>query len=248
MDKLKKVEAPPSHFDAVDELNEKDTSEAFKRADEKFEKEHDKEITLEKSSITVPSQNWALVSFVGETCSQKTTQMGMKLWGCFGEIEDAKEHLKRLGRLEENRWFDIYIMEMYNWCSIPPDPSCIEDQEYHDDKLNEIISEHKKQKYRAKEVFDTRKDKLKSNPDVNQYNRNKDVLKSLRNDAETSTEDNNKENLKEAMNEAMEKEFGERQKQLPCMSVKEETQLPGSSDEPSTASEILDILDSDVTK
>lgn len=246
MENLKKQDLPPSHFDAVDELSEQEIQEAHRIADEKFEKEHDKDITLEKSVITVPGQKWALISFVGESCSQKTEKLGMKLWGCFDEIDDAKEHLKKLGRLEENRWFDIYILEMYNWVRIPPDPECIEDQEYHDEKLNEIISEHKKQKYRAKEIFDTRKEKLKNNPDVNQYNRNKNVLKELKNEAEEELETTTTN--KEAVRQAMKEEFGEEPKQLPFFNVEQETDLPIKSDETTTASQLLKTLETDTSK
>lgn len=170
---------PPSHFDANDSLGESELKDAYSRADFKFKQEHSKELELEKGSIRVPNQEWVLVSFVGKTCSQKTEQFGMKIHGAFADPDSAKEHLKRLGKMEENKYYDIYILEMYSWAIIPPDPTCVEDQEYHDEKLNEIVSEHKKEKYRSKEVFDTRKEKLKQNPDINQFNRNKDVLKNI---------------------------------------------------------------------
>jgi|688.fasta_scaffold01457_21 hypothetical protein len=176
---MKRQNVPPSHFDAVDALSDVELKDAHKKADDKFESEHDKELELEKSTITVPNQEWVLVSFVGKSCAQKTDIFGMKIHGAFPCQKTAKEHLKRLGKLEENKYYDIYILEMYSWAVVPPDPNCIEDQEYHDDKLNELISEHKKEKYRSKEVFDTRKEKLKQNPDINQYNRNKEVLSSL---------------------------------------------------------------------
>lgn len=240
---MKRPEAPPSHFDVNDELSEEDLREAHKKADEKFEFEHDKEITLQKSSITVPGQNWALVSFAGEKCSQKTEQMGMKLWGCFNNPDDAKEHLRKLGKLEENKWFDIYILEMYNWVAIPPDPNCIDDQEYHDNKLNTIISEHKKEQYRAKEVFDTRKEKLVNNPDINQFNKNKNVLNDLRNDAEKQKQKKKEIDYKEELNKAMKLEFGEEQKQLPKFEIINETNLPSQSKEVSVPSEILKSLD-----
>jgi hypothetical protein len=176
---LKRPAAPPSHFDVNDELNSVDTEQAISKADSLFNKEHDAVLELEPSSVTVPGQEWVLVSFVGKSCSQKTDQFGMKIWGAFPDPESARDHLKLIGKLEENKWYDIYILQMYNWAVIPPDPHCVEDQEYHDEKLNELLSEHKKEKYRSKELFDTRKDKLKSNPDINQYNRNKEVLNEL---------------------------------------------------------------------
>ena len=172
----------------------------------------------------------------------------MKLWGCFNDIEDAKEHLKMLGKLEENRWFDIYILEMYNWVRIPPDPECIEEQEYHDEKLNEIISGHKKEKMRVKEVFDTRKDKLVNNPDVNQYNRNKNILKELKNEAESEIKTEKPKVNKDAINEAMKIAFGEEQKPLPVFDFSDQTPVPGQKEEISVATEVLETLETDVEK
>jgi hypothetical protein len=214
---LKKPEAPPSHFDACDDLPEEDVQKAYEKADEKFKNEHNPELDLEKSTVKVRDQEWVLVSFIGPNCRQKTEELGMKVWGAFGDIEKAREHLVRIGKLQENKMYDIFMLEMYAWAVIPPDPLCIEDQEFHDNKLNELISSHKKEKYRAQEVFDTRKNKLADNPDVNQYKKNKALLSQLNEDAEEHLEDDEVIQNKEAM----EKVFGKPEK-LPDFTVEPE--------------------------
>lgn len=173
---------PPTHFDIREDLSQEEISQAMKIAEEKFEKEHDHEVSLEKSTVTVPGQEWVLVSFAGEHLNQKTRDgtLAMKIWGSFNTIQDAKEHLSQIGKLEENKNFDIYILEMYAWAVVPPKMEFIKDQIFHDEKLDSIISEHVKQKYKLSEVFDMRKEKLKGNPDMNQHARNQKIFEELK--------------------------------------------------------------------
>ncbi len=196
---LKKPIQPDGHFDPTDSLTEKETAECYAKVEETLNATNDKELNLEKSSEKVPGQDWVLVSFVGSTCGQKTEKLGMKIWGCFDCIKAANSHAKKLSKICENKIFDIFILEMYTWARIPPDPSCIEDQNYHEEQLHEIITDHKRQVMRAKEVFDTRKNKLSSNEDVNQFKKNKQELASLLEEEENTIQ--NEEAHKEIFGE-----------------------------------------------
>jgi hypothetical protein len=182
---LKRTEAPPNTFDPIDELPEEDIKKAYEKADAEIDKTNDKVLNLLKSDIQVPGQEWVLVSFVGHNCNQKTEQLGMKVWGTFDNPENAHKHAKVINQSEENKIFDIFVLEMYTWAVIPPDPTCMKDQNYHEEQLHNLITEHKKQQHRAKEVFNIRKDKLKNNPDMNQFNKNKKIFKELMGETET---------------------------------------------------------------
>lgn len=174
LDQIQKPEQPPGHFDPSDELSNDDIAECIKKTDEYIEKENFKELNLEKSSeYSIPGQEWVLVSFVGEDSTQKTKELGMKVWGAFGTIEEAKEHADKINKDQDQRIFDVYILEMYCWAMIPPKQEYIDDQVYHEDKLQEIITERKRQQHLAKEVFEKRKQRLVSNPDKNEYEANK---------------------------------------------------------------------------
>lgn len=155
--------------DPIDNLTEDEDRECAIRAIEKVKKEHDKDLTLLKSSIQIPKQNYALVTFVGPTLNQKTHDRtnGMKIWGAFNTLEQAQNHAQYINSTVENKEFDIYVVEMYEFLLVPPDPSKIDDTEYSDKKLNEIIKKYKAQQYKQKEVFDLRKHKLMNNPDIN---------------------------------------------------------------------------------
>jgi hypothetical protein len=181
-DGLVRPDQPKGTFDPMDELDQETIKKCYEKAEDELTKDNDMKLNLEKSDITVPGQNWILVSFVGKNCTQKTDRLGMKIWGCFDTPEKAKAHAMDLNHTVANKIFDIYILEMYTWAIIPPDPECIDDQNYHEEKLHDLITEHKRQSLRAKQVFDTRKSKLQDNPDVNEYKTKKSILEGLKPD------------------------------------------------------------------
>lgn len=174
---LKKPEMPSNHFDPTDELSETEIAMCHDKVEQALAIDNNKELNLEKSDITIADQEWCLVSFIGKTCAQKSNELGMKLWGSFPDIATAKKHADKLSKV--NPLFDIYILEMYCWARIPPDPECIDDQNYHEEKLHDLITDHKRQQMRAKEVFDLRKEKLMKNEDINRFNNNKQKLAEL---------------------------------------------------------------------
>jgi len=177
--KLSKPEQPDDHFDPTDSLDKETIDGLLEKVNTSIRDDNDMELNLAKSETRVPGQNWVLVSFVGECLSQKTSDLGMKVWGTFDDIADAKKHADKIGKDQDNAIFDVYILEMYTWAIIPPKKEFMEDQNYHEEKLHTIITERKRQQMLAKEVFETRKDKLKANTDVNEYNRNKKELNDL---------------------------------------------------------------------
>ena len=118
-----------------------------------------RELNLRTDDIKVPCQNFAVVSFVSpEKSNQKNDQIGMKIRGCFETREEAKKHVDRV--YKEDNTFDLFVCDMYSWCLCPPDPEKIDDQEYHDETLNKIISGYKKNQLLAKEFFAERKREL----------------------------------------------------------------------------------------
>lgn len=115
---------------------------------------------LEEDFITVPGQRFALVSFVSPTSRQKTEQSGMKIRGVFATREEAAAHVKRLQKIDAS--FDIFMMEMYKWVCVPPDITKIEDVEYQETYLQELISGYKKSQEDAKLHFQERKQQAMS--------------------------------------------------------------------------------------
>ena len=112
-------------------------------------------MSLEQDYTTVPGQLYACLSVVGPEAPQKNDKFGIKIRGAFASREEAASHAKRLQR--EDPTFDIYVVDMYKWLLIPPDPLKIEDVHYQNEKLEEIMSGYKQNQAEAARMFNERK-------------------------------------------------------------------------------------------
>jgi hypothetical protein len=112
-------------------------------------------MSLEQDYTTVPGQLYACLSVVGPECPQKNDKFGIKIRGAFSTREEAANHAKRLQR--EDATFDIYVVDMYKWLLIPPDPASIEDVHYTNEKLEELMSGYKENQAMAAKMFQERK-------------------------------------------------------------------------------------------
>jgi len=108
-------------------------------------------------------QNYALISIVSPTGTQKADQLCLKIKGVFNKLDEAKKHAEMLQSMDST--FDVYVVEMYSWLLIPPNPELIE-QVHVDNKLNEIIGGHRENQLKSKMHFDERKRELIGNIDM----------------------------------------------------------------------------------
>jgi len=111
--------------------------------------------TLEQDYTTVPGQLYACLSVVGPEAPQKNDKFGIKIRGAFNSRDEAASHAKRLQK--EDATFDIYVVDMYKWLLIPPDPAKIEDVHYTNEKLEELMSGYKENQAQAAQMFAERK-------------------------------------------------------------------------------------------
>jgi len=112
-------------------------------------------MSLEQDYTTVPGQLYACLSVVGPEAPQKNDKFGIKIRGAFANRDEAASHAKRLQR--EDPTFDIYVVDMYKWLLIPPDPAKIEDVHYTNEKLEEIMLGYKENQAQAARLFHERK-------------------------------------------------------------------------------------------
>jgi len=112
-------------------------------------------MSLEQDYTTVPGQLYACLSVVGPEAPQKNDKFGIKIRGAFASRDEAAAHAKRLQK--EDSTFDIYVVDMYKWLLIPPDPLKIEDVHYQNEKLEEIMSGYKQNQSEAARMFNERK-------------------------------------------------------------------------------------------
>ena len=111
--------------------------------------------TLEQDYTTVPGQLYACLSVVGPEAPQKNDKFGIKIRGAFNSRDEAAAHAKRLQK--EDATFDIYVVDMYKWLLIPPDPSKIEDSHYANEKLEELMTGYRENQAQAAAMFAERK-------------------------------------------------------------------------------------------
>lgn len=119
-------------------------------------------MSLEQDYTTVPGQVFACLSVVGPEAPQKNDKFGIKIRGAFSTRDEAANHAKRLQK--EDPTFDIYVVDMYKWLLIPPDPMKIEDVHYTNEKLEEIMTGYKENQAQAARMFQERKAAMTAGP------------------------------------------------------------------------------------
>ena len=118
-------------------------------------------MSLETDYTTVPGQVFACLSVIGPEAPQKNDKFGIKIRGAFATRDEAANHAKRLQK--EDPTFDIYVVDMYKWLLIPPDPTKIEDVHYTNEKLEEIMVGYKENQAQAARMFNDRKEAMGKN-------------------------------------------------------------------------------------
>tara|TARA_B100000427_G_scaffold85014_1_gene69617 strand:- start:4612 stop:5337 length:726 start_codon:yes stop_codon:yes gene_type:complete len=117
--------------------------------------------TLEQDYTTVPGQLYACLSVIGPEAPQKNDKFGIKIRGAFNSRDEAASHAKRLQK--EDATFDIYVVDMYKWLLIPPDPAKIEDAHYSNEKLEELMTGYRENQAQAAKMFAERKRDMMEN-------------------------------------------------------------------------------------
>lgn len=115
---------------------------------------------LDEDIFTPNGQRFCLVSFIGPELRQKNEKFGMKVRGCFTTKEEAAAHVKKLQATDGS--VDIFMLEVGKWCLIPPQASDVEDVEYQEQYLNDLMKDYKDSQMKAKEYFQQRTEAVKT--------------------------------------------------------------------------------------
>jgi hypothetical protein len=107
---------------------------------------------LEKDTVIVPGQQYAIISIISPSSRQQHDKLAVKIRGAFSTMDDAKKHAERLQKQDST--FDIFVVDMYSWLPLPPDKGEIGEQHYADNKLEELIQGHVEELDRSKEEFE----------------------------------------------------------------------------------------------
>lgn len=82
----------------------------------------------------------------------RTTVRGVKIRGVYDTIVEAKARSSRLQKRDPN--FNVYVGQVGFWLPWDPESHKIEDEEYANQQLNELMSEYKKNREYKDELFE----------------------------------------------------------------------------------------------
>jgi hypothetical protein len=90
--------------------------------------------------------------------NNKTNIRGMKVRGVFETIEEAQERARKLRETDE--YFHIFVGQVGHWIPVDPDPDLLENQEYMEKELNDLVRKNQENQVLAKKYFEERKQQL----------------------------------------------------------------------------------------
>ena len=101
-------------------------------------KSTDKKIDYLDEDPPIDSQKWICVSFLSPEAIKNCKLRGFKFRGAFGTRQEAEAHAKEIQeKLDPD--FHIYVGEGFKWLPWDQDPETVENQEYHEKELNELM-------------------------------------------------------------------------------------------------------------
>lgn len=103
----------------------------------------------------IHGQTWVCLSFLSPEGIKNCNLRGLKIRGVYGTRDEAEARAKYLSKMDPD--FDIFVGEMGKWLPWNPDPNDVENQEYQEEKLNEIMKEHKNSLVKARQLEEARK-------------------------------------------------------------------------------------------
>lgn len=121
-------------------------------------KEDVKEIDYLFEDPPIVGQNFALVSIVGPNLKQKCNVYGLKVRGVAESLEKAKTMAQKLTKIDSD--YDIYTVEVGKFFPLDVDPMQINDIEYQNQQLNELIKNYLENRETANVEYERRKNEM----------------------------------------------------------------------------------------
>ena len=145
-------------------------------------------IDVKDNQPNIEQLNRALVELVVNTREKYIT--GTKIRGSYEKIEDAKTKAQELQKMDST--VGIFVGEVGKWLPFNPNADAITEQEYSNDKLNDLMKGHKENQAKAKYYFEQRKQELiQKNIEENEILKIQNKQKQLINDDFENTIENN---------------------------------------------------------
>lgn len=106
----------------------------------------------------ITGQRYGLVSIVGPNMPQKCDIWGLKIRGVADSIDRAKAMTQKLMKIDKD--YDIYTVEIGKFFPLVVNPLEIEDVEYQNQQLNQLIKGYLESKELANEQWQERKSEM----------------------------------------------------------------------------------------
>lgn len=86
----------------------------------------------------IKGQEWICVSFLSPEGVKNCKVRGFKFRGAFGTRQEAEAHAKEIqAKLDPD--FHVFVGEGFKWLPWDQDPETVENQEYHEEELNNLM-------------------------------------------------------------------------------------------------------------
>ena len=124
----------------------------LKHKDENYDLTHEKFVEEYKNFIYSNEEN--INSEFNEMVDFKTSVRGLKVRGVYETYREAKVKAARLQKID--RTFHVFIGQVGYWLPWDPEPDNVEEQEYLNKELNNLVHEYQKNQEYKDEVFGKR--------------------------------------------------------------------------------------------
>ncbi|AYV84218.1 MAG: hypothetical protein Hyperionvirus19_42 [Hyperionvirus sp.] len=103
----------------------------------------------------IPNQLWCCMSFLSPETLKNCSLRAIKIRGVYNTREEADKRAQFLQKVDPD--FNIFVGEVGKWLGWDPDPNSAEDQVYREKKLQEIMTNYKKNREKSKVMEEERK-------------------------------------------------------------------------------------------
>jgi hypothetical protein len=160
-----------------------------------------KQIDYLDEDPVIHGQEWICVSFLSPEGVKNCKLRGLKFRGAFATRQEAEAHAKMIQeKLDPD--FHVYVGEGFKWLPWEQDPETVENQEYHEKELNDLMKTVKENLYLKKQHETERKKKyieqaVENNKKLNEQNRSENMRDKLRKKHTKKQQSKNPEPMKE---------------------------------------------------
>lgn len=103
----------------------------------------------------IKNQAWACISFISPEGIKNCSVRGLKIRGVYATKEEADKQAKHLQEIDQ--YFHVFVGEVGKWLPWDPDPNSVEDQQYQNEELNDLMKGYKDNLEKSKTMQHQRK-------------------------------------------------------------------------------------------